>query len=127
MQFPFEQFSKRVRTVYPEVYHRLGGIMIYSLPEVLAVFRCFFGAYESYRSEVHPTIGNQQIVRIIEEMPCVQLKITGTYEVIDILSEEYPALIDAYFRTKFQEGCDYRINHFFSGQVRAVKWLEKLY
>ena len=125
MQFPFEQFSKRVRIVYPEVYHRLGGIMIYSLPEALAVFECFFGAYESYRSEVHPTIGNQQIARIIEEMPYTQLP--NTDEVTDILPEDYPVLIDAYFRTKFQSGCDYRINHFFSGQVRGVKWLEKLY
>lgn len=101
--------------------------MIYSLPEVLTIFGYFFRAYESYRSEIHPMIGNQQIARIIEEMPCVQLRITGTGEVIDIPPEDYPALIDAYFRTKFQEGCDYRINHFFSGQVRAVKWLEKLY
>ena len=124
MNFPFEQFSKRVRIIYPEVYQRYGGIMIFTLPETLSVFRCFFVAYEAYRGETHPMIGTQQIAQIIERMAYAEM---DGQEPVDIASEDYPVLVDAYFRTRFGEGCDYRINHFFSGKIRALKWLENLY
>lgn len=35
-------------------------------------------------------------------------------------------MIDAYFETEFYD-CNYRINHFFSGQIRELRFYEEIY
>lgn len=36
----------------------------------------------------------------------------------------YTDMIDKYFDTKFSEGCDYSLPHFFSGDIRALRFHE---
>ena len=45
---------------------------------------------------------------------------------VDILPNDYPALIEAYFSQDFKN-CDYSIAHFMSGDIRALRYYEALY
>lgn len=97
----------------------------YTLQEVLRVFDCFFNAYKSAMGEDHPPIREKQIERIIRKMPYYDIPPNAPGN-SDIEPEDYPVLIDAYFHTPFRN-CDYRINHFFSGDVRKMRAYEVLY
>lgn len=44
----------------------------------------------------------------------------------DHASEGYLILIDQHFQTEYQN-CDYRINHFFSGSIRELRFYETCY
>ena len=95
---------------------------MYSLEEVLDVFRYFFQEYERNTGEIHPPIRKAQIRQIIQIMPYPDMD--GLVGGADYLyPEDYPCLIDAYFATQFWN-CDYRINHFFSGKVRSMRIFE---
>lgn len=93
----------------------------YSLDDALFVFRYFFSKYEEEMKEPHPPINTGQIVRIIRAMPYI-----GQDSCVELEPHEYPVLIDQYFKTYF-ENCNYRINHFFSGRVRELRYFETLY
>ena len=84
----------------------------YTLEEYLSVFRYFFDRYEEERGEKHPPIKTAQLRKIMEVMPWI--------EDAFIEPDVYPDLIDSYFAAVFR-GCDYRINHFFSGSIRALR------
>ena len=115
----FDTFALITAKVYPE------SVTSYTLQDVLTIFCYFFGAYELNRGEVHPPIRRDQIQRIIETMDRYDLNgLTGGFESVD--PDSYPDLIDAYFETYFPR-CDYRINHFFSGNIRALRMFENLY
>lgn len=117
LTFDFEKFARIAASVYP------GGA--YSLEDALNVFRYFFTKYEEFTGEPHPPIKASQIARIIQDMPYIFLENReDTYA--DVESEDYPAIIDKYFKTPFKN-CDYRINHFFSGRVRELRFYEELY
>lgn len=89
------------------------------------MFEYFFEAYEEETGEVHPPVRREQIQRIIQIMPYYDK--TGTVAgYADIEADDYPVLIDAYFRTPFRN-CNYRINHFFSGAIRTLRMYEELY
>ena len=108
------------------VYRRCNG-SAYSLEEVLQVFHYYFETYEMIFDTAHPMISIDQIARIIDRMPMV---LDGDYEsrsMIDISPEDYEAIIDQHFVTKYKRGCDYNINHFFSGQIRDLRYYETLY
>ena len=49
-----------------------------------------------------------------------------TKEMFDTSPEDYRVLIDKYFETTFNN-CDYRINHFFSRDIRTNRFYEELY
>ena len=49
----------------------------------------------------------------------------GSYS-SDVDPEVYQVLIDKHFATKYRH-CDYNINHFFSGRIRLMRWLEEFY
>lgn len=117
MLFDFDKFSDITASVYP------GGT--YTLEEALEVFRYFFQQYEECIGEVHPPIRVSQIVRICQDMPYIFLQDRGE-SYIDVTPEDYTALIDNYFQTEFYN-CDYRINHFFSGRVREMRYYAACY
>lgn len=96
----------------------------YTLEEALSVFTYFFDTYEAARGEPHPPIRKQQIIRIMEAMPYIE-QVDRCNGIVDIEAEYYPALIDAYFKTDFPN-CNYRINHFFSGHIRELRYYEEL-
>ena len=97
----------------------------YTLDDVLFVFKYYFDAYEQKTTEPHPPLKKPQIVRIIQNMPYYDSP-PNAPGCADIDPESYPVLIDSYFRTPFIN-CNYRINHFFSGDVRTMRMYEELY
>lgn len=117
MCFDFDTFSKIVTKVYKE--------NPYTLDEVLRVFRYYFWRYEGTLGHPHPNIRTEQIRRIIQVMPYVDREDFGGY-FADITPEQYEEIIDQHFRTKYR-GCDYNINHFFSGRVRELRFYEVCY
>lgn len=108
-------------------YRRCGGSEnnAYSMKDVLWVFRYYFETYELIFNEPHPMISVQQIANIIEKMPIVD---DGPEDIdnIELTPEDYETLIDQHFVTKYK-GCDYNINHFFSGCIRKMRYFETLY
>ena len=117
----YEMFLKAVEDVYKEVTSP------YSLQEVQNVFVYFFRKYERETGAPHPPLKREQIKRIIEDMPYTG-RVEKTVGLADIDPDSYPVMIDKYFETKFPRyTCDYRINHFFSGRIREMRYLEELY
>jgi len=95
--------------------------------DVLKVFEWYFQAYEDLFQRSHPNIRSEQIQRIIEAMPACEL--TGI-DHIGIDPMEYKTLISQHFGTEYNRGkggCDYNINHFFSGNIRALRYYETIY
>lgn len=109
MKFDFDEFQKVASLVYS------GGE--YSFDECMEVFRYFFEQYEKFTGEAHPPIRADQIKTICERMP------PDESSAVEYGPECYPEIIDRYFQTPFRN-CDYRINHFFSGRIRELRWLE---
>ena len=117
--FDFDIFTRVCTQAYKEVPTP------YTLQEVLGVFKYFFDSYREEMGEDHLPIYKAQIARIIHAMPYYD-KPPDNPVCADIDPEDYPILIDAYFRTPFRN-CDYRIYNFFSGEVRTLRMYEKLY
>lgn len=111
MQFDFQRLSQIVTPAYLEECE-------YSLEQCLEVFRCYFHAYEDRMGRPHPPIRREQITRIMQEMPCIDMEDRGgSLELLD--PEDYPLLIGQHFKTYYQH-CDYNTNHFFSGRIREL-------
>lgn len=119
MLFNFDIFTRVATQVYKQADSP------YTLQEVLDVFAYFFDAYREAIGEDHPPIRREQIKRIVEAMPYYD-KLPNSPGHPDILPEDYPVLIDSYFRTPFRN-CNYHINHFFSGDIRTMRMYEELY
>ena len=117
MKFNFGLF----KAIATRVYNSMDS-PVYSLEEVLWVFRFYFQTYEDTFGESHPPIRKEQIARIIEAMPFINWE-DGT---ADIYSSDYEALIEQHFQTRYHN-CDYNINHFFSGDIRMLRYYETLY
>lgn len=118
MLFDFDKFKMVAANVYP-------GDTAYSFDDAMSVFRYFFEKYEEMTGETHPPIRASQIVRICRDMPYIDHQGNGSI-CPDIDPCDYPVLIDKYFQTPF-DNCDYRINHFFSGRIRELRFFEELY
>lgn len=114
MLFDFDRFSISAKLAY----RRCCG-SAYSLEEVLQVFCYYFETYELVFDEAHPFINIQQIANIIAKMPCTQ-------DGANISPDDYESMIDQHFVTQYRR-CDYNINHFFSGQIRDLRYYETLY
>ena len=95
----------------------------FTFEECLEVFKYFFACYHQYTGRAHPPLKKEQIINIIEKMPYTT---SETQEMFDTSPEDYRVLIDKYFETPFNN-CDYRINHFFSGDIRTNRFYEELY
>lgn len=117
MIFDFDKFVSIAERVYP------GGL--YSFEDTMDVFQCYFEAYEMYIGQPHPPIRASQIAHIMQIMPYLyEDSVGGDYMEID--PEEYPAMIEKHFWTKYRN-CDYNINHFFSGRIRELRCFEVAY
>lgn len=115
MQFNFNLFSAIAAPAYPEDCP-------YTLEQCLNVFRLYFEAFEDHMGRPHPPIRREQITRIMQEMPCIEMEDRGgSLEPLD--PEDYPLLIEQHFKTQYQR-CDYNINHFFSGRIRELRLYE---
>ena len=121
MLFDFERFTTSAKLAYRRIGHSL-----YSLEDMLQVFRYYFETYELIMDEAHPMISIEQIARIMEKMPFVIDGEDGAGTEIDIFPDDYKVIIDQHFITKYR-CCDYNINHFFSGQIRDLRYYETIY
>ena len=122
MLFDFDRF-----TIAAKLAYRRNGCSSYSLDDVLQVFLYYFETYEMIFDTAHPMISIPQIAKIIEKMPVVLEDDENSSSLTDISPEDYEAIIDQHFVTKYKRGCDYNINHFFSGQIRNLRYYETLY
>lgn len=127
MQFDFERFTKLFARAYPVA--RYGRIKqsgtdsgLFSYNDALEVFRLYFSAYEDYTGYVHPPLKRGKIVDLIQHMDEGETPETCPYDGMDFSPEDYPAMIDAHFRTRYRDGCDFNICHFFSGCIRYLRW-----
>ena len=118
MIFNFEKFKR----IAVKAYRRVDN-PIFDLEEVLIIFGWYFYRYEQMRREPHPPIRTEQVERLIEEMPYCE-GVSG--DLLELYPEDYAAMIDQYFKTRYRN-CDYNINHFFSGQIRSIKFYEACY
>ena len=114
----FEAFAKSVERAYPLAKERNPDC--YSLDESMAVFSCYFEAYQQHIGQDHPPLKVRQIANIISTM---DFSIDEYYRTIDYAPADYPALIEQYFKTRYRR-CDYNINHFFSGRIRELRFYE---
>lgn len=120
MQFDFEHFTIGVNLAYKRC------ISSYSLEDALNVFRTYFEIYEAVFNQAHPRINVNQIARIIENMSFFTVSIGGDESLIELAPEDYRPMIEQHFMTNYGR-CDYNINHFFSGQIRNLRYYETLY
>ena len=120
MYFNFPLFKR----LAIRAYHNVGGTS-FSLDETLYVFEYYFNKYEKTFKQVHPNIRMAQIERIIEVMPYIDNNGTSSAG-CDIEPSDYETLIDKHFKTQYHN-CDYNLNHFFSGDIRLLRFYEELY
>lgn len=71
--------------------------------------------------EGHPIPSYKQIAAVMEKMPYADAD-----RRFPLTPKDYEVLIPAYFLVPFQ-GCDYRISHFFAGDIRENRYYETLY
>lgn len=122
--------KKRFRQITEKAYNRMEDtVNRYSLEEYIAIFEHFFSRYAENRGEDHPPIGCENIQRIMERMPYMGApdESIGGRNMFDYTADMYPAIVNQYFRTRFFPGCDYRIFHFMSGNVRELRVYEILF
>ena len=96
----------------------------WSLEDCIDVFRYFYREYEAIFNRKHPKLKNKTIQDIIKRLPYT---IDASDIDIDLDPDMYPTLIDAYFEQDFGPDCDYSIQHFMSGMIRALRFYEELY
>lgn len=96
----------------------------WSLEACLDVFRYYYRRYKQIFDVDHPNLSDRTIGQIIEALPYANRP--DYSDEIDLLPEDYPALIEAYFYQEFDR-CNYSIAHFMSGDIRALRYYEALY
>lgn len=125
MTFDIETFSKFAERAYRNTSGQ--GYSIYGFNESLEVFRLYFAWYEHIRRRVHPNIRLIQIENILTVMPYLDDTYRGNQiTTIDIEPECYEEIIPQHFKTRYNH-CDYNINHFFSGDIRTLRFFETCY
>ena len=112
----FDQFTKICKWIHNPV--DTGHL---SFDDCMKVFGLYFDAYRDFTGQGHPVPGYKQIAAILEKMPFADAE--GR---IPLEAEDYEALIPAYFLIRFPN-CDYRISHFFAGDIRENRFYETLY
>lgn len=123
MKFDMERFARIAQIAYVRASARCGGIA-YKFQETLDVFGYYFLTYEFIFNRVHPMLSIDQTADIIEKMPRVSvLNDDGTETVIDVYPNSYRRMIEQHFTAAYRN-CNYNINHFFSGKIRANRFRE---
>lgn len=112
----FEQFQKICAWIYKTV-----DTEHFSFEDCMKVFSLYFDAYRDFTGEGHPVPSYKQIAAAMEKMP-----FADQGRKIQLEPEDYEVLIPAYFLIRFPN-CDYRISHFFAGDIRENRYYETLY
>lgn len=95
-------------------------IAIYDYETNLEIISYFLNKYQKIRLREHRELTKEQIRSVVLNLPyTTQNEITP-----NIKGEDYRKMIDRYFETEYQTGCNYQIFHFMSGNIRAKKMQE---
>ena len=119
MDFDFSIFSGMVEKAYSD----LPDNWPYTLMDTLRVFHLYLHAYEITTGEPHPHVKMEQVKSMVKIMPYIDQEDIGNVAA-DIMPEEYAEIINRHFNTRYQRGCNYRLGHFFSGEIRKNRWYE---
>jgi len=110
----FNIVRKQIQTAYYNGYY-----LPWSCADFIRVFERFYGLYCTRRARWHPALKTTTIARVME---LLVEDVNGVrYSPQDYLDSD---LFECYFTTRFNEGCDYSIVHFTSGDVRHFKSFE---
>ena len=112
----FAQFKNISRWI-----HKTVDTEHFSFEDCMTVFGLYFNAYRDFMGEGHPIPSYKQIAAVMEKMPYADIE-----RRFPLTPEDYEVLIPAYFLIQFR-GCDYRISHFFAGDIRENRYYETLY
>ena len=119
MIFDFKTFKKVAYKAYKQLPDSAYG---FSFNEMMDIFHRYFDLYEKTFNEVHPPINAKQIQRLMCKMRyCDNDGVPFEFEY-----EDYAPIIAQHFKTQYYN-CDYNINHFFSGKIRALRFYEVCY
>ena len=120
MSFNIDIFERTLAKAYDMVY--APGEPGIPFEEVEYIILTYFATYKEALHREHPPISVNQLRRIIEKIPYCELN----GQLMDLDADTYDELIRQHFRTRY-ENCDYNINHFFSGDIRANRYYETCY
>lgn len=95
------------------------GSYKWSYPDFVRVFERFYSMYAEYMGRGHPRLKTETIGRVMASL--VEDDNGMLYAPEDYLDSD---IIEKYFDTVFNRGCDYSIVHFISGDVRMFKSYE---
>lgn len=87
----------------------------FSLKECFDIFKFYFECYKLYMGREHPHLRTSKLIELLNDLDGDGL----------FTSEDYPYLIEQYFVTPFN--CDRNIIHFFSGDIRTLRFYETCY
>lgn len=83
----------------------------------------YLDMYESYRGKKHPRMKLYQWQDVFNN-------ITHAYDdrehgkEIDLIGDIYPKIVRQHFETEYQQGCDYHLPHFVSGNIIMNRYYE---
>lgn len=121
--FDFQVVERQIRSVYRK--GMFSSWTVWTEDDYVRVFHDFYEAYKYYRGEAHPFLTNASIYKVMSALP--ECGGDDLHE-FSLDPDDYAEfLIDAYFQTRFQRGCNYSILHFISGNIRALRCYETLY
>lgn len=92
----------------------------------------FCTAYRKNKHKPCPHISEEFAKRIPERIAVLIDPDSGEYLIDEedwksspeFYTKWYQDMIDKYFSTEFSEGCNYSLQHFFSGNIRVLRWYE---
>jgi|GEM_PF-1897204 len=94
--------------------------------DTIEVIEYFLGQYKQCRGEEHPNLKPQQWERVVATLfYCYDDSISGQSSDFDV--ETLQLMIDRYFDTPFQEGCNYSIIHFNNSGIKLRRMYETAY
>lgn len=102
-------FERQLKSAYFKAH------CAFSFDECLEIFTLYFDYYHQYLGREHPPLRTSKLIELLDDMDG-----DGQFDV-----EDYPPMIEAYFNSPLQ--CDFNVIHFFSGNIRELRFYEACY
>lgn len=129
-------YTRNLQTIRKTISEIINSGMV-ELPQDFTkedISRIFSYYFEEYRNTILDFERNTRVVERsyvsyldlviwIKKMPSCPMP-DGSEQILE--PGDYSEIIRRYFKTKFEDGCDYHLRHFFSGEIRGYKYLEMM-